>query len=153
MKALELVHLSERHDLMRPAAALMIENWPEWYGPFGPGNALADLGARSQLSGLPWGVLAVLDDTVVGTVAMAGESHGAVDGEDKWLVGLVVRKVLRKQGIGGLLVEAVEQKARTEGLGNIHATTKSASSLFVRRGWQSIRDLADGHGVFRFSPT
>lgn len=138
---------------MQPAAALMIENWPEWYGPFGPGNALADLGARLQVSGLPWGVLAILDDVVVGTVALAGGSHGAEAGEDNWLVGLVVRKVMRKQGIGSLLVDAVERKARTEGFSHIHATTKTASGLLVRRGWQSIRDHADGHGVFRFSPT
>lgn len=153
MTSPEIVQLSERQDLIPSVATLMIENWPEWYGPFGPGDALADLERRSQVSGLPWGVIAILDNLVVGTVAMASESHGAEPGEDTWLVGLVVRDVMRKRGIGSLLVEVVEQRARSEGFGQVYATTQSASGLLVRRGWQSVRDLVDGYCVFRFSTT
>lgn len=151
MKSVEIVSLADGKDLIGPASELMIANWPHWYGPFGPGNALADLGARSQVSGLPWGVLAVLDGAVVGTAALANTSHGAQAGEDVWLVGLVVRKLLRKQGIGGRLVHAIEQAGQKQGFGTLHATTQSAAGLFLRRGWHSVRELSDGHGVFRFA--
>jgi hypothetical protein len=51
-----------------------VEEWPEWYGPGGRGNAVEDLTdfARSE-SGLPVGFVALEKSVPVGVMALVDE--------------------------------------------------------------------------------
>lgn len=115
--------------------------WPDWYGPGGTGNALADLQARAT-PGLPQGWVAVIAGQPVGTVAVAQTSYGA-QGDGPWLVGLVVDPAHRGQGIGAALIGCAER------VGPLLTTTREAAPLFAARGWTILRDVEDGWQVWR----
>ncbi len=139
--------LAEAAGAMAPLAALMRAEWPDWYGPGGPGTPEADLRARCRKSGLPWGVVALGAGMPVGGAALAHVSHGAAAGETPWLVGLVVAPDRRGQGIGSALVAACEAQARAEGFATLFSTTGAARGLLLRRGWRLLRRLEDGQEV------
>ena len=141
--------LAEAPETLPALAALMKAEWPGWYGPGGPGEALADLRARSRLDGLPQGVVALEDGHPIGCAALAAASYGALAGETPWVVGLLVAPGRRGRGIGSALVEACEERARALGVLAVLATTASARGLLQRRGWALVRELKDGQAVHR----
>lgn len=141
--------LREAPGALGPLADLLRLTWPGWYGPDGPGDALADLRARLRRAGLPLGLVALRDGAPVGTVALDATSHGARAGEAPWLVGLVVASDARGRGVGSALVAAAEARARADGAQALHATTGPALGLLRRRGWVALRVLADGETVLR----
>ena len=145
---LTCVALPEWRGDLRAVAGLMEATWPEHYGPNGPGFALADVAERHAGPELPWGVVAVADDRVVGTAALAELSFGARPGEGPWLVGLAVAPHMRKQGIGTALVKACRAEAARRGAAAVYATTCNATGLLHRSGWQDLRTV-DGWQVLR----
>jgi GNAT superfamily N-acetyltransferase len=135
----------------RPALVRLMEaEWPNWYGPNGPGEAASDLDHRTRAEGLPWGVTWI-EDGPAGAAALAETSHGAGAGEGPWIVGLVVAPGLRGRGIGSALVAACEAQARASGAAAAYATTGAARRLLLRRGWTAWRELGDGQAVLRLA--
>lgn len=61
-------------DLVPLLSSWFVEEWPEWYGPGGRGNAVEDLTdfARSE-SGLPVGFVALEKSVPVGVMALVDE--------------------------------------------------------------------------------
>lgn len=133
---------------LHQVAALLEATWPHHYGPDGPGFALADVAARHAGPNLPWGVVALRGDRVVGTAALADTSFGAEPDEGPWLVGLAVTPDMRNRGIGTALVEACRAEAARRGDTAIYATTRSATGLMHRNGWQDLR-VVGGWQVLR----
>lgn len=125
-------------------AQLMTQGWPDHYGPDGAGDAPADVYARSQDTALPCGHAALRGDRVVGTVALARTSFGALDeGESPWLIGLIVAPDVRGQGVASQLCDAIARHAHELGYGQIFTTTQNARSLLHRAGWQDIRTVQE----------
>lgn len=63
--------LCRHRDQIETLAAGYLAQWPGWYGPLGPGDAGADLAARAQDHGLPFGLVAIVDGQAVGATAFA----------------------------------------------------------------------------------
>ncbi|MCX7301207.1 MAG: GNAT family N-acetyltransferase [Rhodobacterales bacterium] len=130
-------------------AEIMQAEWPDYYGPDGPGDARADLGDRSRRAGLPFGLVMLSDRGIpVATATLAETSHGAEGGEGPWIVGLVTANEWRRRGIAAALVAAVETSARTARFSRLYCTTATARGLLLRLGWVALRDLADGYTIF-----
>lgn len=125
-------------------ARIMTDAWPDWYGPSGPGDASADLADRTT-SGLPQGWLAMVGDAPVGTVGLSDSSFGSEPGEGPWLIGLVTDPAFRGRGVGDALIAAVEAACQ----GPLYTTTHKARRLFIRRGWQDLRQAEEGWTVMR----
>ena len=134
---------------MAETATLMQSVWPDYYGPDGPGDAMADLRERSRTDGLPFGMVATLaDGAVAGTVALSPISFGANPSEKPWLTGLCVRSDRRGHGIASRLVEALENHA-AEQFDQLYTTTREASGLLRRLGWQDLRDVSEQGGSWQ----
>ena len=125
----------------------MREVWPDWYGPCGPGDAVADLAERARSRGWPAALVALDGSVPIGTVTVGPASHGARPGEGPWLVGLAVAAPYRRQGLGSALAAAAESAAAHDGAEALYATTATAAGLFCARGWRQLRCLADGNVV------
>lgn len=131
-----------------------IAEWPAWYGPTGPGDALSDL--RSCLLSdpvLPRCLVALnRSSEPVGTISLRSNSPGSERYSGVWLTALLVPDLLRRSGIGTELVAAAEAEARRLGYAEIFASTASAQSLFVRRHWAFQDKLKTDNGgldIFR----
>ena len=116
---------------------LYIGQWPQWYGPGGPGDAAADIDAACRAEGLPLALVALgADNALLGTVTLKETSLGSGNGIGPWLGALVVEPARRRQGIGGALIDAGQNLARELGFSEIYATTDAAVGLLTARGWK-----------------
>ncbi|GGL81312.1 GNAT family N-acetyltransferase [Wenxinia marina] len=125
----------------------MREVWPHWYGPCGPGDAVADLAERARSRGLPVALVALDGSVPIGTVTVGTDSHGARPGEGPWLIGLAVAAPYRGHGLGSALAAAAESAAAHDGAETLYATTAGAKGLLCARGWRELRRLPDGNVV------
>ncbi|WP_169516993.1 GNAT family N-acetyltransferase [Azohydromonas australica] len=112
--------------------------WPAYYGPGGRGPALLDLWAYAHRGSLPVGVVALEAGRVCGVAALKAqpiESHVHLL---PWAAAGLVHPAMRGQGIGGLLLGALEEQARELGFNRIYCGTSSAQRLLQRRRWQLL---------------
>lgn len=112
--------------------------WPSYYEAGGPGSAQQDLQAYANLDGLPYGVVAFRDGSLCGVAALKAESIASHAHLSPWAAAGVVRRDLRRQGIGQQLVLALERRAETMGFDRIYCGTSTAERLLQRIGWRLL---------------
>ena len=137
-----IYRLAEHPQFAAQTAALMIHVWPQHYGAGGPGDAMADVASRIAEDRA---AIAVLDDAVVGTAAIAAESFGSA-GDGPWLVGLCTAPSVRGQGIATALTTWAMARARQDGQPALYTTSQSTVGIMKRLGWRRVRQLADESG-------
>jgi GNAT superfamily N-acetyltransferase len=148
---IRIARLWDHPDLLQQIAALYTSVWPGWYGPDGPGDAMADLAERSRTNGLPFGLIAFWGERPVGAAALSAHSFGAMAGEGPWLVGLAVDPGARRQGIATHLIARAETEARSQASW-LYCTSSAAVTLLARRGWTDQRRAGEGTDrVFRLT--
>lgn len=132
-------------DFVIPALVRWFEDeWAPWYGPNGNGDAMADLLESCDLHSLPIVVVALGHDRrVLGTAALKPESLGGELGLSPWLAAMLVGTDFRNRGIGNELVRWIEEFSKASGYEKIYATTDSARSMLLRRGWMSTGRTLD----------
>lgn len=128
-----------RHPEALPVLAAWFESeWPDWYGPGGPGNAEADLLAYAHEGSLPVGIAAFCNGLLCGVAALKAESIPSHFHLSPWAAAGFVVPSLRGQGIGATLLTALEFEARALGYSRIYCGTATAASLLLRSGWRLI---------------
>ena len=127
--------------------------WAPYYGPEGPGNALAELRDSSRCSKLPVALVAFCDGNICGTAALKTASVSTHHHLTPWLAALIVDPAFRRRGVGRRLIAAVEGLARRFDYDIIHAATgtkrKAPASLLRARGWVLTETVP--HFVFPLS--
>lgn len=141
---LRIVALADIPEVLGDIAALYAAVWPAWYGPDGPGDAMADLAERCRHSGWPMGLVLMSDQQLIGAAALGAVSFGAMAGEGPWLIGLAIAPRHRCQGHATLLIARAEAAARAAGAQWLYCTTIAASRLLARRGWADLRRAGEG---------
>ncbi|WP_334189086.1 GNAT family N-acetyltransferase [Noviherbaspirillum sp.] len=121
--------------------------WPSYYGPDGPGSAQNDLHAYANQGSLPVGVVALDAGKVCGVAALKVESIASHRHLLPWAAAGIVHPSLRGQGIGRLLLYALEQEARKLGFDRIYCGTSTAHGLLQRSNWELI-EFIDHEGEF-----
>ncbi|MBT5413254.1 MAG: GNAT family N-acetyltransferase [Rhodospirillaceae bacterium] len=150
----KIVPLTDASGAMAVELAHRYEaEWFPYYGPEGPGDAAADMATYRSDDGLPR-CLVALDAAshFLGTAALKSDSLGAEIAPGPWLAALLVAPERRGQGVGRALVAAVEAEARRLGYSALYASTDSARSILIRRGWARIGETGSLRGpieVFR----
>jgi GNAT superfamily N-acetyltransferase len=125
-----------RHIAAVPLLAQWFEaEWPAWYGPGGSGNAEQDLLAFSSESGLPIGVIALLEGSPCGVAALKERSIPSHEHLSPWAAAGFVVPALRGQGIGQRLLAALEAEAKTQGFQSVFCGSATAGSLLLRSQW------------------
>ncbi len=87
---------------------------------------------------LPIGLIAFYDDELCGIAALRVDSIATHKHLAPWAAAGLVTPTLRRMGIGGRLVSAVEDIAREMGYAAIYCGTNAANSLLRRGRWQFI---------------
>ena len=115
--------------------------WPSYYGAGGRGSALHDLQSYANQGRLPVGVVALRGGSVCGVAALKAESIASRAHLSPWAAAGLVHPSMRGQGIGRLLLGALEEQARQLGFVRVYCGTSTAQSLLQRCGWQLIESI------------
>ena len=126
-----------RHPEQLPLLARwMVEEWPQWYGAGGRGDAAVDLHAfAASESALPVGVIAFDGSVPVGMAALKSQSLPSHSHLSPWAAAGLVVPARRAQGIGARLLDALVDRAHGLGHAQIFCATATAASLLRRGGW------------------
>jgi GNAT superfamily N-acetyltransferase len=126
--------------------------WPSYYGAGGRGNALHDLQSYANAGTLPVGLVAFSQDGVCGVAALKAASIASHAHVSPWAAAGLVHPAMRGQGIGGKLLAALEEQARSLGFSRIYCGTSTAESLLQRCGWRLFeRIIHEGHDLVIYS--
>jgi GNAT superfamily N-acetyltransferase len=126
------------------------QEWTEWYGPGGRGDADADVQSYANpLGELPVGVVALdAEQRPLGLAALKSVSIESHKHLTPWATAGFVLPELRRQGVGAQLLAGVFVEARRLGFPCVYCATATAGSLLAREGWQFMEAvLQDGHSL------
>jgi len=136
MSSIVIEHLADRHELRPTLQAWFESEWPTYYGPSGPGSAERDLRAYANRGSLPLGLVAFQQDRPCGFAALKQESFPSHPQLLPWVGAAYVEPSMRRQGIGRLLLLALEPEAQALGYSRIYCATATSASLLARCGWR-----------------
>jgi GNAT superfamily N-acetyltransferase len=114
--------------------------WPAYYASGGP-SAMRDLQSFAKLDSLAVGVVALMDGKLCGVAALKRESIASHAHLTPWASAGLVHPSMRGQGIGALLLAALEEQARLLGFERIHCGSSTSASLLLRCGWQLQEEI------------
>jgi GNAT superfamily N-acetyltransferase len=135
---IRIIHLMENPSAIPILIQWFIDEWTAWYGPGGCGNAKKDLEECSSCRVLPICLIALSENnTVLGTGSLKTKSIGSKRSDGPWMSALLVGKNHRYQGVGTVLIEAIEEEARQLGFKYLYCSTDTAESILQRRGWKT----------------
>ncbi len=140
----QIVPLAERPDLMPLIRRRFEAEWPAWYGPGAPGDALHDLQHYARHDALPLGLVARLDGHPCGFMALKREGLASLPELGPWVGAAVVHPGLRRLGIGRALLLELQRRAAALGETRLYCATASAASLLQRCGWRRLRCVEHG---------
>ena len=137
--------LADHPDLIAEVGAL---RWREWgYADPDPGLWISVTAGEAGRDRLPVTLVAVgPDGDATGAVAL-GDADGELNeterrGRSPWLLGLVVRADARRQGVGRLLVSALERLAAERGHRRVWVATGGEAVHFYQRcRWVEVESL------------
>jgi len=136
---LTIAPLAEHREWLPTLARWLESEWPDWYGPDGPGDAADQLEEAAHRDRLPVAVIALRGGVPCGiSVLRPTDAAAAQTGYGPWVGGGLVPAELRGQGIGARLLGAMEGEARRLGFTTIYCSTRGAQRLLERCGWESI---------------
>jgi GNAT superfamily N-acetyltransferase len=116
--------------------------WPDYYGPTGPGDAERDLIAYSSRENLPVGLVAFCEGRLCGIAALKPHSISTFAHLCPWAAAGLVAPSFRRRGIGACLVSALEDVARHLGYSTIYCGTSTAIGLLTRNGWDFMERVS-----------
>jgi GNAT superfamily N-acetyltransferase len=123
-------------------AHCFVREWPNWYGPCGRGNALADLQAFASLeSQLPIGLVVLEGGAAVGVGALKAESVPSHKHIGPWASAGFVLPSHRGRGLGAALLRALVGHAGALGHARVYCASATALSLLRRSGWSEYESV------------
>lgn len=129
------------------------EEWPDYYGPGGEGDAAQDLRAFAGSGDeLPFALVALRDGAVCGIAALKAESIASHAHLTPWAAAGLVEPGQRRVGIGALLLQGLADEARRRGHTFLYCGTSTSESLLQRQGWELLERVVHAGqplGVYR----
>lgn len=141
MSMLAIEPLVDRQDVLPIVQDWFETEWPEYYGSNGRANARQDLLSYSRLDRLPLGLVAFFEGRACGFIALKDEPFATHPHLRPWAGAAYVVPSLRRKGIGGALLLALERQALAMGYTRIYCATSTSASLLERSGWAFLEQV------------
>lgn len=128
-------YLADHEEVIPALARWFYEEWAYLH----PDRTLEDvrraLEERTTRGRIPVALVAIEGKELLGSVSLKTHDMDTHLELTPWLAGLYVAARRRKQGIGTLLVEAIENEARELGVQKAYLHTPGSEAFYTRRGW------------------
>lgn len=112
---------------------------------YNPGETLADRVARLEAQAgnydLPLTWVALEDDLLLGSASLVLSDMETKPELKPWLASLFVAPEHRCRGVGGKLVERIEQEARERGFKKLFLFTPDQDKFYRRLGWRILEKV------------
>jgi GNAT superfamily N-acetyltransferase len=139
---LSVLPLTQVPHLKPLVNAWLVSEWPQRYGPGGPGNLAPDVEAFAKsATELPVGFIVLNRNQPIGFGALKAESIASHTHLSPWAAAGYVRPENRGQGTGAVLLEAIVAHARSLGFPHVYCGTSTAINLLRRAGWQEHESI------------
>ena len=134
-----IVHLTDRPDLLAILADWYASAWAPYYGPEGTGDSEADLQARCQKDEIPTCLIALVGhDELLGSASLTPSSVADRPDLSPWLSALLVPPEFAGQGVDSILVEAIEDAAKSLGQTYLHCDANTDETMKNPDGWEEV---------------
>ena len=146
--SIRIAYLAEHREQIPQIARWFHDEWAD----LNPGCDLAEverrIAERARKSAIPLALLAFSGDELIGTVCLKINDLDTRPDLTPWLAGLYVKAERRGQGVGRLLVDAIEHEARAQGVAELHLYTPKSETFYQRLGWHTQEHLVyHGHPI------
>lgn len=138
--------LADHPDRLPELQRWFEQEWSDYYGPGGPGDAAADLQAYCRHDGVPMALIALRGERLCGIAALKTDRIAGYEHCQPWAGAALVSADLRRQGIGAQLLRQLVALAHSHGFPKLYCATATAQSLLQRQGWTRLHDTVH-HGV------
>lgn len=139
---IEALFLHPRH--VGTLARWHFDEWHHLYQDWSQATAQQEL-QRQNNANVPTTLIALDGGDVIGSVSLLQDDHLAgYEHLTPWLASLYVRDDWRGRGVGGRLVEAALQHARTLGIEHIYLFTPAQREFYLDKGFQDFAQASAG---------
>jgi len=142
---MNISYLADHTEVIPMLAQWFYKEWSYLY----PGKTLADveqlIGERININRIPLALVAFNNQELIGTVCLKVHDMDTHLDLSPWLAGLYVSESMRLNGIGSMLVSAIEKKASELGIEKLYLHTPESETFYLKLGWQ-LKERTNYHG-------
>lgn len=137
---MRILALQEKPELISVLATLHLPQWQAAHPGWTQGDWETEF--RRHLGTFPCTLLALDEnDELLGSASLLEDDMNGATDYTPWLANVLVLPAARGSGVGGKLITAIEERAKTLGIAALHLFTEDQQALYQRRGWQEIHFL------------
>lgn len=135
---IDIDFLANRREFIPLLCQWLADEWPDWYGPDGPGDAQKVLDASADRERIPIGIVAISENRVVGYVSLKAEAVSGWEEYGPWVGAALVDAKYRNRGIGTLLIDCLESEAKRLGCKEVYSGNRKPAGFLLRKSWSLI---------------
>lgn len=142
---MNITYLADHREVISTLAQWFYQEWAYLY----PDRTLEDvrrlLSKRTNKEKIPLALIAMEEKELLGTVCLKVHDMDTRQDLTPWMAGLYVVTSRRRQGIGTMLVSAIEEKARELGVATLYLYTPESEAFYLQLGWK-VKERTGYHG-------
>ncbi|KPK72239.1 hypothetical protein AMJ87_05285 [candidate division WOR_3 bacterium SM23_60] len=137
---MEIRYLKEHRQCIPKIAQWFYDEWGDFYPDLTVSDIVNRLEQRTNTDRIPLALVAIEDDTVIGTVSLKQYDMDTRMDYSPWLASLYVEKAHRHRGVSNTLIQAGIDKAIELGIELIYLYTiiPQHKAFYLSRGWEFV---------------
>lgn len=142
-------YLANHSKVIPELSTLLYNEWADLYQAAGltKQDLTQALELRCVTNQLPLTLVAIADDgQLLGAGSIKLDEPGTKEGLSPWLGGIYIKEQQRGRGLGVLIVNALEDKARELGVSALYLSADTAEGFYQKLDWFVLERL-ESHGV------
>ena len=137
---MEIKYLKDYKEWIPTIAQWFYNEWGDMHPDLDVNKIIARLQKRTNVDMIPLTMVAVENESVVGTASLKEFDMDIRMQYSPWLASVYVREDCRRKGVGTILVEAIVDKAKMLGVEILYLYTPDAQDFYTRLDWRVLEE-------------